>query len=186
MLTWTAAFESSEEAVAPEDERAESCAGFALPCCTGPATLSSVLERALVACLFVGSALTSGCSSDPGSESNPASGGNTGVVGRPIPSCVLKVIEDKCQRCHGNPLQHAAPVAFFSVDDFQAQYYNSSSKWWEIAADQVQKDQMPFVALNAPPTSVMPPVEPLTPHEKTILLEWLLGGAMPDDAVACL
>lgn len=125
------------------------------------------------------------CSSDGSTDPNDPSGGGTGGGGQPIPGCVLQVIQDKCQRCHGDPLQHGAPVAFFTVDDFQARYFESDSKWWQIAASQVEDDSMPFTALNTLPEPIMPPVEPLTADEKATLLGWLKAGAMPDDDDAC-
>lgn len=156
-----------------------------------------MFQRAFVGCLLLGSALASACSSDttldrkggdlPDTSDGGGSGSSSGGAhaGPPIPACVLKVIEDKCQRCHGDPLAHGAPVAFFTVDDFQAPYADGTFKWWEVAADRVENDKMPFVALNQPPNPIMPPVEPLTPDEKTTLLDWLNAGALPDDGSAC-
>lgn len=150
-----------------------------------------MLRRALLGCVLLGSLLALACSSDDSTDPNePSDGGaagtsNGGGSGRPIPGCVLQVIQDKCQRCHGDPLQHGAPVAFFTVDDFQARYFDSDSKWWEIAAAQVEDGSMPFMALNTLPEPIMPPVEPLTAGEKATLLGWLKAGAMPGDAAAC-
>jgi hypothetical protein len=76
-------------------------------------------------------------------------------------------------------LQHGAPVALLTVDDFQARYFDSDSKWWEVAAQQVESDAMPFVVLNTLPEPIMPPVEPLTADEKATLLGWLKAGALP-------
>jgi hypothetical protein len=44
---------------------------------------------------------------------------------------------------------------------------------------------MPYVALNDPPTSLMPPVEPLTAEEKATLLAWLEQGAEPEGGTDC-
>jgi hypothetical protein len=44
---------------------------------------------------------------------------------------------------------------------------------------------MPPVALNQPPTNLMPPVEPLTADEKTTLLGWLEQGAKPVGGTDC-
>jgi hypothetical protein len=138
-----------------------------------------VQRRAILGCVLLGSALASACSSDD--TKDPA------VVGgdRAIPGCVLQVIQDKCQRCHGTPLQHGAAVAFFTVDDFQAQYFDSDSKWWEVAAAQVEGDVMPYVVLNNPPDPIMPPVDPLTDDEKAMLLGWLKAGAPAEGDTEC-
>ena len=82
-------------------------------------------------------------------------------------------------------MQHGAPVAFLTVDDFQARYYESDSKWWQVAAQQVESDAMPFVVLNTLPEPIMPPVEPLTADEKATLLEWLKAGAPADGGDVC-
>lgn len=158
-----------------------------------------MLQRALVSCLLLGAGLAIACSGDDaldrkgGPLPDSSDGGSKGIAGDAsggepalaLPSCVLQVVHDKCQRCHGNPLQHGAPVAFFTVNDFQARYFDSDFEWWEIAADRVEADSMPFVSLNNAPKPPMPPVEPLTPTEKTTLLDWLKAGALPDDGTAC-
>ncbi len=103
-----------------------------------------------------------------------------------VPYCdALQVVKDKCQRCHGDPLTHGAPVRFLSFEDFQEPYFTTEFKWWEVAADRVESDVMPFVALNDPPTSLMPPVEPLTADEKVTLLGWLKQGAKPEGGTDC-
>lgn len=147
-----------------------------------------MFQRAFVSCLLLGSLLAVGCSSDD-SEPDTSGGGSAGTSGgggdSAIPSCVLTIVQDKCQRCHGDPLKHGAPVAFFTANDFQASYFESDLTWAEVAADRVEDETMPFVALNNLPDPITPPVEPLTPDEKTTLLAWLKAGALPDDATVC-
>ena len=146
-----------------------------------------MLRRAILSCVLLGSSLAA-CSGDDSAADDPSDGGGAGTSsggGGAIPGCVLQVIQDKCQRCHGDPLQHGAPVAFFTVDDFQARYFESDSKWWQIAAAQVEDDSMPFMALNNLPEPIMPPVEPLTADEKATLLGWLKAGAMAGDVSSC-
>lgn len=155
-----------------------------------PTRLVVVLRRAILGCVFLGSALAVACSSDNPTDPNEPSGGagtsgGGGGPGQAIPGCVLQVIQDKCQRCHGEPLQHGAPVAFLTVSDFQARYFDSDSKWWQVAAQQVESDAMPFVVLNTLPEPIMPPVEPLTADEKATLLAWLKAGAMANDDTSC-
>jgi hypothetical protein len=120
-----------------------------------------------------------------GGTASMSVGGEGGGV-EPIKFCdALVVVRNKCQRCHGNPLQNAAPVAFLKQEDFQAPYYSSTLKWWEAAVDVVGRDVMPLVALNDPPTSLMPPVEPLTLDEKSTLLGWLKDGALAEGGTDC-
>lgn len=150
-----------------------------------------MFQRALVCCLLLGSLLAVGCSSDDSTEPDTSGGGSAGTSGgggsgdSAIPSCVLTIVQDKCQRCHGEPLKHGAPVAFFTVNDFQAPYFESDLKWSEVAADRVEDGTMPYVALNKLPDPIMPPVEPLTADEKTTLLDWLEAGALPESDTDC-
>jgi hypothetical protein len=122
---------------------------------------------------------------DPGAGGD--SSGPSGTGGEsPIAYCdALVVIRAKCQRCHGDPVAHGAPVSFLSASDFQKPYFNSDRTWREIAVERVENDQMPFLTLNTPPQSLMPPVEPLTASEKTTLLAWLKQGAEPLGGEAC-
>ena len=160
-----------------------------------------MIQGALGWCSLLGLALSLGCSGGDttlerrgGPLPDASSGGSAGASGEgsagdasasAIPPCVLDVIVAKCQRCHGDPRQNGAPVSFFTVDDFQAPYFDTKFKWWEIAIDRVESDVMPFVALNDPPTNLMPPVQPLTAEEKATLLAWLRAGALPDDGTQC-
>lgn len=119
-----------------------------------------------------------------GSAPSDAGAGGAGEV--PVEFCAaLNVVRAKCQRCHGDPQQNGAPVAFLTVDDFQEPYFNTEFKWWEIAADRVEKDAMPYVELNDPPTSLMPQVERLTVDEKSTLVGWLKQGALPEGGTDC-
>jgi hypothetical protein len=118
-------------------------------------------------------------------------GGSTGFDGMAgasglIPFCdALKVVQAKCQRCHTDPPENGAPVPFLTYEDFQRPYGESAFKYWEVAIGVVEKDIMPYVALNDPPTSLMPPVEPLEAAEKATLLGWLNEGAQPSGGTEC-
>lgn len=104
----------------------------------------------------------------------------------PIAFCdALTVIRNKCQRCHGDPLQNGAPVPFLTYDDLQQPYGDSELKWWEIAVGMVDRDVMPYVALNGTPGLVGGTVEPLTESEKATLLGWLKQGALPEGGTEC-
>jgi hypothetical protein len=103
-----------------------------------------------------------------------------------IPFCAaLTVIRAKCQRCHQDPPQNGAPAPFLTYEDTQGQYFDSEFKFFELMLLDVDKGFMPLVALNDPPTSLMPPVEPLTADEKTTLLGWLEQGARPEGGTDC-
>jgi len=78
-----------------------------------------------------------------------------------------------------------APVKFLTYEDTQAQYFETGLKWWEVMEGAVERDFMPFVALNDPPNPIMPPVQPLTVHEKAVLLGWLKQGALPAGGTDC-
>ena len=104
-----------------------------------------------------------------------------------IPFCdALRVVRAKCQRCHTDPPKNGAPVPFLTYDDFQRPYGDDGMfVYWQVAVGLVDRDVMPYVALNEPPTSLMPPVEPLAPDEKATLLGWLNQGAKPEGGTDC-
>jgi hypothetical protein len=83
------------------------------------------------------------------------------------------------------PPQHGAPAPFLTYEDTQAAYPGSDIKFSDLMLNDVAKGFMPFVALNNPPTSLMPPVEPLTDEEKATLLGWLKQGAQPEGGTDC-
>lgn len=106
--------------------------------------------------------------------------------GGPVPFCeALTVVRAKCQRCHGDPLQNAAPVPLLTYEDTQAPYFDTDKKVAEVMLSMVEDDVMPFVALNDGPTPIMPPVQPLTAEEKATLFGWLKQGALPEGGTDC-
>jgi hypothetical protein len=125
--------------------------------------------------------------SDGADSTSPDGNGAAGVGGGDsIPFCAaLGVIRAKCQRCHRDPPQNGAPVPFLTYADTQAPYYVTDKKWSDTMLPAVTQDFMPDVALNDPPTSLMPPVEPLTANEKTTLVTWLQQGAKPTGGTDC-
>jgi hypothetical protein len=148
----------------------------------------------LFALMIVGLAVACGEDPDVEREGGPlppdgTSGSDSGSAGAAgaVPFCAaLQVVRDKCQRCHTDPPKDGAPVPFLTYDDFQRPYGSSGSrKYWEAAADAVERDIMPYLALNEPPTSLMPPVEPLTDDEKATLLGWLQQGAPAEGGTDC-
>ena len=127
-----------------------------------------------------------GASGAAGDGATGASGADGGAAATPIAFCdALEVIRAKCQRCHGDPLRNGAPVPFLDFDDLHAQYYQSESEWWQVAIGMVERDSMPYVALNGSLTLEGGTVEPLTPDEKDTLLGWLKQGALPEGGTVC-
>ena len=108
-----------------------------------------------------------------------------GAGSEPIKWCdALLVIQAKCQRCHQEPPKNGAPMHLLSYEDTQIQWTMTKLLYQDMA-DVVGRDIMPFVALNGPPTNLMPPVEPLTADEKATLLGWLNQGAKPEGGTDC-
>lgn len=104
----------------------------------------------------------------------------------PIAFCeAYAVLAAKCQRCHQDPTVNGAPVPFLTYEDTQAQYYDTTLKWSDVMVGVVERDFMPYVALNGSPSLVGGTVEPLTPDEKATLLGWLGEGALPEGGTDC-
>ena len=76
-------------------------------------------------------------------------------------------------------------MPFLTYEDTQAPYYTTDRNWSDAIAGAVERGSMPDVAQNDPPTSLMPPVEPLTENEKATLLDWLSQGAEPEGGTDC-
>lgn len=149
-----------------------------------------MIQRAYLFGLALTFALGVGCSgSDTDLERRGGMLPDDGVGGASdgqITFCAaLTVIRAKCQRCHQDPPQNMAPVAFLTYADTQAPYFDTDMAWWQIMQGVVERDAMPYVELNNPPTSLMPPVQPLTPDEKATLLGWLKQGAPPLGGTDC-
>lgn len=121
-----------------------------------------------------------------GAGGEAGSGGGGDGVEQPIAFCdALQVIRAKCQRCHGDPIRNGAPVAFLDFDDLHAPYYDSDLQWWQVATGMVERDAMPYVALNDSPALEGGTVLPLTVEEKATLLGWLQQGALPEGGTDC-
>jgi hypothetical protein len=121
--------------------------------------------------------------SPPSGNSGAAGDASSGAL---ISFCdALAVMQAKCQRCHGDPRRNGAPVPFLTYEDTQAQYGSSGVSYADVMSSVVESDIMPYVILNEPPTSLMPPVEPLTVEEKATLLGWLEQGAKPEGGTDC-
>ena len=140
-------------------------------------------------------ALTFGCSASDtklerrgGPLPDGAGGGGGGGAdsGPPVSFCeALTVIRAKCQRCHQDPPRNGAPVAFLAYEDTQAPYVDDTFKYSDVMLLAVERDFMPYVALNDGDNPIMPPVAPLTGDEKATLLTWLKQGALPMGGTDC-
>ena len=110
-------------------------------------------------------------------------GGTTGDAA--ITWCEARsVLQAKCQRRHQEPPQNGAPMALLTYEDTQAPW-SIDKDVHDVMLNAVQRDFMPYMALNDPPTNLMPPVEPLTADEKATLLGWLEQGALPEGGTEC-
>jgi uncharacterized membrane protein len=128
---------------------------------------------------------TLACAATPDAPSSPsvdASAGAPPEVSSTLVSswCAARqVLEQRCQRCHGEETQHGAPFALVSYQDTQV--VNAKGKpRYELIAAAVSSDFMPpsFLTLT-------PPVEPLTELERAAVLDWCDRGAPgPSDADA--
>lgn len=77
---------------------------------------------------------------------------------------VEPVIQDKCLRCHGDPMKNGAPVSLTSYDDV----YDERM----VIEQKIRGGDMPPTYLN-----LSPPVEDLSSSERSLLLDWLDEGA---------
>lgn len=91
--------------------------------------------------------------------------------------CQVKpVLDEKCRRCHGDPLANDAPVSLATFDAIHAEYpAGSGDEAWQLMEQMVSGGVMPPLPLQ--PTDGKGPVLPLTDDERELLLEWLDAGA---------
>jgi uncharacterized membrane protein len=95
-----------------------------------------------------------------------------------FPCEVEDVIQAKCQRCHQQPPENGAPFPLLTWEDTQKMY--GVQLVYEAMLPAVETDFMPYTQIP-----LDPPVEPLTPQEKALLLDWLADGALPSFDAAC-
>jgi hypothetical protein len=95
-----------------------------------------------------------------------------------IPCDVAQVLATKCERCHSAEPEFAAPYEFSTIEHFHAVHHDRPL--YERVVLVVETGFMPPLALQADP-----PVEPLTPAEEEILLEWTRAGAPAREREGC-
>jgi hypothetical protein len=92
-----------------------------------------------------------------------------------IPCAVERVLDAKCRRCHGEPLQNGAPYQFMTLD--QIHEVRGSKAIFERMVAAIETDFMPPVEAG-----FEPPVEPLSASERATLLDWVKAGALAGEA----
>jgi hypothetical protein len=93
-----------------------------------------------------------------------------------LPCDVAVVLADKCQTCHGAPLQQGAPMPLLTYADTQAAApSNPGEQVWQRIAVRIESTINP-----------MPPRDaaPLEDSERQVLSAWLDQGA-PGSTVVC-
>lgn len=124
-------------------------------------------------------------SENPVGEGGSAAGGaiagqpGAGGIGTPhFPCEVEDVIAAKCQRCHNDPQENGAPFPLLVWEDTRRPY--GLVLVYEAMLPAIETDFMPFTQLD-----LDPPVEPLTPEEKELMLDWLRSDAPAELGPAC-
>lgn len=90
---------------------------------------------------------------------------------------IQPILATKCLRCHGEPLEHGAPVALTSQSAFHMPWGSKDRPLYERVGDVVERDFMPATWIS----DADPPVQPLTEEEKALLLKWVESDA-PDSS----
>ncbi len=110
-----------------------------------------------------------GACGDDGDEGQDASGAG-------VTYCdVAPIVQERCLRCHGEPLSNHAPLQLVTFEDFHVGYPREDGEPAFLRAKrQVSASSMPPVTMFP---ELEPPVAPLAPAEKSLLLDWLNDGA---------
>ncbi|MGE0323930.1 MAG: hypothetical protein AB7K71_32990 [Polyangiaceae bacterium] len=108
-------------------------------------------------------------------ENLGGSGGVANVAGPGYPCDVYAVLQKKCLRCHGDPIQNGAPFTLATWEDTQQDYIGKPR--WTAMQNAVETDFMPATFFNELDPPLQPPVESLTDAEKQTLLDWFDAGA---------
>src|SRR5690606_28569175 len=103
-------------------------------------------------------------------------------AGPGYPCDVYEVLQAKCLRCHGDPLENGPPFTLATWQDTQLDYLGKPR--WQAMQNAVKTDFMPAIFFNTLDPPLEPPVEGLTDAEKQTLLDWFDAGAPASD-VGC-
>jgi hypothetical protein len=95
------------------------------------------------------------------------------VAGSGLPCQVDDVFADKCRRCHGVPPRHGAPLVFMTWEDTRQD--RLGEPLYTVLGRAVRSGFMPYKI------DANPPILPLTPEEKRIILDWVEAGAPRQD-----
>jgi mono/diheme cytochrome c family protein len=112
----------------------------------------------------------------PATSSVEPTGGQPAELEKTSDACeALRIVVDKCGRCHGAPPEHGAPFSLTSYEDLQEVDAKGLTRR-ERAAAAVERGDMPagFIELE-------PPVEELGDEEREALLSWLREGEEPGE-----
>jgi hypothetical protein len=94
---------------------------------------------------------------------------------RSVRWCTVRaVIERNCLRCHGSPLQFGAPFPLLTYADTQREFPSGSGDTLALRMSHAIRHRV------MPPTSLPlePPVLPLEPADRDVLLSWVEEGAL--------
>lgn len=90
-----------------------------------------------------------------------------------LPCAVDTVFAEKCRRCHTIPPRHGAPFPLLTWQQSTKIFHGRPLP--VLITRAVEADFMPY------PVETNPPVQPLTPAEKKIILDWAAAGAPRGD-----
>ena len=104
-------------------------------------------------------------------------------AGTAIPCEVEKVVKSGCQTCHGASQIGGAPMPLMTLADFQADYAVKTTP--QMRGQTMKMHQLAKIRVNAEMgTRIMPDGVPLAAADKTMLSNWLAGGAVGGTACA--
>jgi uncharacterized membrane protein len=126
-----------------------------------------MLTLALAAC-------SSGSTSSPSAEQGDGAPPDFSMCGKApatgtIPANVQAVMMAKCETCHGNPTQNAAPFSLVTYADVHAGFAGTDMPIYQVMWALIQPGSNPHMPFGNAPQ--------LTPSEFTTLSDWLANCA---------
>lgn len=111
---------------------------------------------------------------------DPGSGGAGGASLMTVDGCeAAQLLEDRCGRCHGDPIAHGAPFSFVTSEDRERVDAKGVTRR-ERMAQAIERGDMPALFIE-----LEPPVQGLSDEERDTLLRWLRASNVPDEPAAC-